>query len=98
MAGRQLSSRPPDLAQAVPPLTSKTLNMRKDQVLAEVSSYLADEEGTEELAKQLAPFLTEPDEQGFVGARIHLKGELGAGKTHLVRALLRACGVTGRIK
>ena len=34
----------------------------------------------------------------LAGGRIHLKGELGAGKTALVRALLRTCGVTGRIK
>ena len=32
------------------------------------------------------------------GGRIHLQGELGAGKTALARALIRTCGVTGRIK
>jgi tRNA threonylcarbamoyladenosine biosynthesis protein TsaE len=32
------------------------------------------------------------------GGVIYLQGELGAGKTSLVRALLRSCGVQGRIK
>lgn len=32
------------------------------------------------------------------GGRIHLQGELGAGKTSLARSFLRACGVIGRIK
>ena len=32
------------------------------------------------------------------GGRIHLQGDLGAGKTSLVRELLRKCGVSGRIK
>ena len=32
------------------------------------------------------------------GGVIYLQGELGAGKTALVRALLRTCGVQGRIK
>jgi len=32
------------------------------------------------------------------GGRIHLQGELGAGKTSLVRAFLRQCGISGRIK
>jgi tRNA threonylcarbamoyladenosine biosynthesis protein TsaE len=32
------------------------------------------------------------------GGVIYLQGELGAGKTALVRALLRSCGVQGRIK
>lgn len=35
-----------------------------------------------------------PDAQG----RIHLQGELGAGKTALVRAFLRHCNISGRIK
>ena len=30
--------------------------------------------------------------------RIHLQGELGAGKTALTRAFLRHCGISGRIK
>ncbi len=34
----------------------------------------------------------------LAGGRIHLQGELGAGKTSLVRAFLRECGITGRIK
>jgi tRNA threonylcarbamoyladenosine biosynthesis protein TsaE len=32
------------------------------------------------------------------GGRIHLQGDLGAGKTSLARAFLRQCGVLGRIK
>ena len=32
------------------------------------------------------------------GGRMHLQGELGAGKTSLARAFLRQCGVLGRIK
>ena len=39
-------------------------------------------------------FIPGPD----AGGRIHLTGELGAGKTSLVRSFLRECGVTGRIK
>jgi len=78
--------------------TSKNIDMKESQSLAEINVYLKDEESTELLAKQLAPLLSKQDEYGQAGGRVHLKGELGAGKTHLVRALLRACGVTGRIK
>ncbi len=53
--------------------------------------FLPDESATEALAARLAPLLSQ-------GGRIHLEGELGAGKTSFVRALLRTCGVTGRIK
>ncbi|HEX7386952.1 MAG TPA: tRNA (adenosine(37)-N6)-threonylcarbamoyltransferase complex ATPase subunit type 1 TsaE [Castellaniella sp.] len=60
---------------------------------------LPDEEATLRLAKQLADCVCGKTEaSGTPGGRIHLKGELGAGKTTLVRGLLRAAGVTGRIK
>ncbi|MEI2417480.1 tRNA (adenosine(37)-N6)-threonylcarbamoyltransferase complex ATPase subunit type 1 TsaE [Orrella sp. JC864] len=58
---------------------------------------LSEEAATEALARRLAP-LAVPPSGGPAGGRIHLRGELGAGKTTLVRALLRACGITGRIK
>ncbi len=60
---------------------------------------LANEAATQDLARQLAILVCgrHPDVQQS-GGRIHLKGELGAGKTTLARALLRAAGVQGRIK
>ena len=60
----------------------------------EMSTYsleLPEESSTEALAQAFAPLVCQ-------GGRIHLHGELGAGKTSFARALLRACGVTGRIK
>lgn len=54
-------------------------------------AYLKDESATEALAARMAPLVS-------TGARIHLEGDLGAGKTHFARALLRGIGVTGRIK
>jgi tRNA threonylcarbamoyladenosine biosynthesis protein TsaE len=52
---------------------------------------LADEQATAEFGARLAQTL-QP------GARLYLSGALGAGKTTLVRAVLRALGVAGKVK
>ena len=70
-------------------------------ILMSRSLYLPDEEATIKLANQLAPMLcgTHPAlDAAQAGGRIHLRGDLGAGKTSFARAFLRACGITGRIK
>ena len=54
------------------------------------------EADTQAFAEQLAQGLGQWP--GGRDARIELRGNLGAGKTTLVRHLLRAAGVTGRIK
>jgi tRNA threonylcarbamoyladenosine biosynthesis protein TsaE len=57
----------------------------------ELDLSLPDEAATLALGQLLAP--------GALGGRtLHLRGELGAGKTTLARGLLRALGVAGRIK
>jgi len=72
--------------------------MKNEHPLEEIELYLADEEKTCALARQLAPLVCEASPAGPAGGRIHLRGDLGAGKTSFARALLRACGVAGRIK
>jgi tRNA threonylcarbamoyladenosine biosynthesis protein TsaE len=57
----------------------------------EFAGHLADEAATLELGALLAGVL-QP------GLTIYLSGELGAGKTTLVRGLLRALGHRGRVK
>jgi tRNA threonylcarbamoyladenosine biosynthesis protein TsaE len=52
---------------------------------------LADSDATENLGRLLAH--TKPD-----AGVLHLRGEIGAGKSTLVRALLRELGVSGPIK
>ncbi|WP_322996748.1 tRNA (adenosine(37)-N6)-threonylcarbamoyltransferase complex ATPase subunit type 1 TsaE [Castellaniella sp.] len=60
---------------------------------------LPDEQATDTLARQLAALACGQSSPSLAaGGRIHLRGELGAGKTSLARAFLRAAGVTGRIK
>jgi tRNA threonylcarbamoyladenosine biosynthesis protein TsaE len=63
--------------------------------------YLPDEDATIALASSLAPMLCGVHPaigHELRGGRIHLHGELGAGKTSFARGLLRASGITGRIK
>ena len=67
---------------------------------------LPDEHATDRLGQALAHLAAalRPDALGKLlpgpsaGGRIHLKGDLGAGKTALVRAFLRQCSISGRIK
>lgn len=59
------------------------------------SRLLRDESATQALATALAAQLRIQDEASTI---IELHGNLGAGKTTFVRHLLRALGVTGRIK
>ena len=56
-----------------------------------LDTYLPDEAATLSLGAALAPTL-EP------GLSVHLKGELGVGKTTLVRGVLRGLGWKGRVK
>ncbi len=69
------------------------------------SLELPDEAATERLGQALAcvaaDLLSTADglsPGALAGGRIHLQGDLGAGKTSLARSFLRQCGVSGRIK
>lgn len=73
--------------------------------LKSLSLELPDEAQTDRLGQALAnvaadlqPAPTGKRPGPLAGGRIHLKGDLGAGKTSLVRAFLRQCGISGRIK
>ncbi len=57
----------------------------------EMSRYLADENSTLKLGAELALAL-------HPGLVIYLSGDLGAGKTTLVRAILRGLGYEGKVK
>ncbi len=58
---------------------------------AMIELFLPDSESTDQLGQALA--LTRPAQ-----AVVHLQGDLGAGKSTLARALLRALGVQGSIR
>jgi tRNA threonylcarbamoyladenosine biosynthesis protein TsaE len=68
----------------------------------DLSDVLATESLGQDLAHIAADLSITPNDTlmpgSQAGGRIHLTGELGAGKTSLVRAFLRECGVIGRIK
>ncbi len=65
--------------------------------MAKETKLLRNEQATLELGAGLAGLLTA--KQGFAGdAVVFLKGELGAGKTTLVRGILRALGFSGPVK
>ncbi|MCE5180367.1 MAG: tRNA (adenosine(37)-N6)-threonylcarbamoyltransferase complex ATPase subunit type 1 TsaE [Betaproteobacteria bacterium] len=56
-----------------------------------ITRHLADESATDAFGAELAALLRP-------GLMITLNGDLGAGKTALVRAILRALGYTGKVK
>ncbi|MEO9122065.1 MAG: tRNA (adenosine(37)-N6)-threonylcarbamoyltransferase complex ATPase subunit type 1 TsaE [Burkholderiaceae bacterium] len=75
--------------------------MQNSPILAATSLYLEDEAATNALAAQFMPLICGTHKalaSASPGGRIHLRGDLGAGKTSFVRALLKTAGVTGRIK
>ena len=72
------------------------------EVLLERHVPLADEAATTafgaRFAKALEAERNAHGKEGFKGLQVHLVGDLGAGKTTLVRATLRALGHAGRVR
>jgi tRNA threonylcarbamoyladenosine biosynthesis protein TsaE len=60
-------------------------------MLHTIEVMLADEAATQQLGRELSPCLAP-------GMTIYLRGDLGAGKTSLVRALLQGRGYAGKVK
>lgn len=59
--------------------------------MSSLQQFLADSEATETLGRLLAATRPSP-------AVVHLRGDLGAGKSTLARAMLRALGVQGAVR
>lgn len=72
-------------------------NLQKNSDETKVSVFLPDQQSTENLANMLAAALQD-NNTSVLSGRIHLIGDLGAGKTCFTRAFLRSCGVKGRVK
>ncbi len=70
----------------------------KTEPLLERLFELPDEAATERFGKSFAHALMTLYTTDFPGLQVHLYGELGMGKTALVRATLRALGYTGRVR
>ncbi|MCX8566247.1 MAG: tRNA threonylcarbamoyladenosine biosynthesis protein TsaE [Glomeribacter sp. 1016415] len=66
--------------------------------LLERSFELPDEAATAKFGASFAHALMTLYTTDFPGLQVHLYGELGMGKTALVRATLRALGYTGRVR
>jgi len=77
---------PSSLPHCLMPAASRVVSMARHLSLA-----LADERATLALGEALAPGAAN-------GLVLHLSGDLGTGKTTLVRGLLRALGYPGRVK
>ncbi|MEX2130061.1 MAG: tRNA (adenosine(37)-N6)-threonylcarbamoyltransferase complex ATPase subunit type 1 TsaE [Pseudohongiellaceae bacterium] len=60
------------------------------------TEFLADESATEEFGRRLA--LAAQSDSGNFGTLIYLQGDLGAGKTTLVRGFMRGYGYQGPVK
>jgi len=69
-------------------------------VLLERRFDLADETATDAFGARLATAIvaTRAASEPFAGLQVQLTGDLGAGKTSLVRATLRALGHAGRVR
>ena len=70
------------------------MNVSRLNNLDNLHLHLSDEAATLALGATVALAL----EQSGAGARIYLSGDLGAGKTTLVRGMLRGLGFSGRVK
>jgi tRNA threonylcarbamoyladenosine biosynthesis protein TsaE len=75
-----------------------TQSTRPRPALLDLQRLLADQAVTDALGAALARGLQRVATNDDAALVIFFKGELGAGKTSLIRALLRGLGVTGRIK